>query len=133
MTKTDGAFQNHVRAFAELMIQLHREFDRDLDMVVILAVIAERHYANLMQDGMGPGVAINTLSVAQYTGIPRETVRRKVGALVTKGWVGCDARGRLAPMPQAALDLKKGTDASLVYLEAVRRMIPQAPDRSEKG
>lgn len=128
MTTTENAFQNHVRAFSELMIQLHREFDRDLDMVVILAVIAERHYANLAQGDAGPVVAINTLSVAQYSGIPRETVRRKVSVLVKKGWVVSDTRGRLKPTPQAALDLKKGTDASLVYLEAVKGIIAPTPD-----
>lgn len=37
----------------------------------------------------------NTYSVAQYLGIPPQTVRRKVQALIDMGWVEKDARGQL--------------------------------------
>ncbi len=64
---------------------------------------------------------INTLSVALYTEIPRETVRRKVGLLVKNGWLDCDALGNLSPTAQAASDLAKGTAATLAYLETLKR------------
>jgi DNA-binding IclR family transcriptional regulator len=60
--------------------------------------------------------AINALSIAEYTGIPRETVRRKVNELIQKGWVTRDDNGDLVPTPKAAQDLSQSTDATLDYL-----------------
>ena len=39
--------------------------------------------------------ACNALSISRATGIPRETVRRRVEALVKRGWVRRDGRGHL--------------------------------------
>mgnify|MGYP001015568525 CR=1 FL=1 len=39
--------------------------------------------------------ACNALSISRSTGIPRETVRRRVEALVKRGWVRRDVRGHL--------------------------------------
>lgn len=120
----------HVQAFSKLLIKLRAELGNDLDLVLIMAVIAERHYAGLA-DTSGSNSAstipaaatrtsnINTHSVALYAEIPRETVRRKVAKLVEKGWVSCDGQGNLSPAPQAASDLAKGTTATLKYLEAI--------------
>lgn len=120
----------HVQAFSKLLIKLRAELGNDLDLVLIMAVIAERHYAGLA-DTSGSNSAstipaaatrtsnINTHSVAFYAEIPRETVRRKVAKLVEKGWVSCDGQGNLSPAPQAASDLAKGTTATLKYLEAI--------------
>lgn len=121
---------SHVRAFSELLIKLRSELDNDLDLVLIMAVIAERHYAGISQTeasnsastlpaGTSPAFGINTHSVALYAEIPRETVRRKVARLVEKGWVTCDGQGNLTPAPQAASDLEKGTSATLKYLGAI--------------
>jgi hypothetical protein len=72
---------------------------RDLDTLLILLVIiqrANRHpefagleHADLIGGGASeiPSLAVNLLSIAGSTGIPRETVRRKVGRLVEIGWV----------------------------------------------
>lgn len=40
-------------------------------------------------------VKCNTYSIAQYLGIPAQTVRRKVQALIKMGWVEKDERGQL--------------------------------------
>lgn len=113
----------HVRAFSELLITLRAELGNDLDLVLIMAVIAERHYgskaANPAPTEANPTPGINTLSVAMYAEIPRETVRRKVAKLIEKGWVKCDEHGILSPTPQAASDLAKGTAATLKYLGAI--------------
>ena len=125
-------FPDHVRAFSELLIRLRSELGNDLDMVLIMAVIAERHYASLDvaagrdEVGADPALAsesfgINALSVALYADIPRETVRRKIARLVKKGWIDCDARGSLSPTAQAARDLAGGTDATLTYMHTVMR------------
>ena len=43
--------------------------------------------------------ACNAMSVSAATGIPRETVRRKVRWLVRKGWVAVGTRGQLTLVP----------------------------------
>lgn len=127
MSNRAGNFPIHVRAFSVLLIKLRHELGNDLDMVLILAVIAERYYAAIEQSqGAGPdgrpqpaeGYGINTHSVALYTEIPRETVRRKIKALVAKGWLESDANGNLMPTPLAAKDLAKGTAATLDFMRA---------------
>src|ERR1035437_8490087 len=44
----------------------------------------------------------NALSISDATGIPRETVRRKVNALIKKGWVQQNERGHLYLTPKVA-------------------------------
>lgn len=130
MGHSQDAFPVHVRAFSELLVVLRDELDNDLDQGLILAVIAERHYAALRQQARNDGAeseegaahagyGINAYSVSLYTDIPRETVRRKIKKLIAKGWLVCDAKGNLAPTGQAAKDLKKSTDATLRYIRAV--------------
>ncbi|MEN9059787.1 hypothetical protein [Ponticoccus litoralis] len=112
------AFRAHVRAFSELLIVLRRELDNDLDKGLIMAVIAERHYAAL-DKGTGASTGVNTHSVSLYSDIPRETVRRKVKDLISKGWLVSDGRGNLSPTEQAARDLGRGTAATLRFMRAV--------------
>lgn len=125
-------YSAHVRAFSELLIRLRSDLGRDLDMVLILAVIAERHYAAIDalkrpdRPAADPAAAreqcgINALSVALYAGIPRETARRKIAALIEKGWVDRDAAGALSPTARAARDLADGTAATLRYIRSVTR------------
>jgi hypothetical protein len=122
----------HVRAFTSLLIALRRDFSGDLDMLLVLAVIGDRRLSRrttpdaltYQQIGRTPvredGIAtINALSIAEYTGIPRETVRRKVNELIQKGWVTRDDNGDLVPTPKAAQDLAQSTDATLDYLGTI--------------
>ena len=131
-------FPAYVAAFSRLMIALRRELDGDLDMALILAVIGERHFARRTRpdaptyDTLGftettQTPSINALSLSQYTGIPRETARRKVAALVERGWVVSDRRGSLSPTPRAANDLRRATDEALGFIRmmtATRRTSP---------
>lgn len=136
MEKEKNGFPAHVRAFSELLIRLRAELGNDLDQVLILAIVAERHYAAKEDRAAGPKkestagsrpeeCGINTHSVALYADMPRETVRRKVKALIEKGWLTCDARGHLAPTQQAAKDLSGGTTATLTYIKAIAGPKPQ--------
>lgn len=132
MSSQSDEYAAHVRAFSELLIRLRSELGNDLDKALILAVIAERHYAAIeaLNDPDAPAAdpatarercGINALSVALYAGIPRETARRKIAALVDKGWVDCDAAGNLSPTARAARDLAEGTAATLRYIRSVTR------------
>lgn len=119
MANQSQSYPAHVRAFSELLIKLRAELGNDLDQLLILAVVAERHYAAIETAVEIDVGGINTYSVALYTDIPRETVRRKVKLLVEKGWLDCDTRGNLAPTAQAASDLKEGTAATWRYIRAI--------------
>ena len=84
---------------ANLLIAARDLFDSDLDAFLIFNIIATRTF----QDSRNAGVSLDQLSsgevsafkslhtnvrsISESTGIPRETVRRKVHALIARGWV----------------------------------------------
>lgn len=123
----------HVQEFTELLIDLRRHFDGDLDLMLILALIGSRtapasrldgvSYAEFAEKGAARadfGAApINVQSVAECSGIPRETVRRKVQKLEELGWVERQENGRVAVLQQAREALAPATEASLRYLAAI--------------
>lgn len=109
---------------------LRKEFDGDLDLLLIFAVIGERHfvrkvnpdsptYKTLGSTKVTQSPSVNAYSIAQCTDIPRETVRRKVGHLTTRGWVTCDTKGNLSPTQKAAQDLSIGTDETVRFINTV--------------
>jgi hypothetical protein len=122
----------HVAAFARLMIALRQDFDGDLDLMLVLTVIGDRWHHRLLspwdprqeRPGAPPirdaeRAAININSIAAYTGIPRETVRRKVARLVARGWVAPGPLGDLRPTDQCVRDLQPATTAAMTYIRAV--------------
>ena len=92
--------------------RLYREFDGDLSMAIVLGEIGHHNARHFVRDilprsgtdarTLGTAEVIgkasrpcNALSVAEASGIPRETVRRKVEKLVKLGFVTRDAQGGL--------------------------------------
>jgi CRP-like cAMP-binding protein len=84
--------------FLDYLKELHREFDGDLALVIVLAEIAHHSSSGVFQPGKGKGSAFqpndaeplpscSAYSLASATGLPRETVRRKIARLVALGWV----------------------------------------------
>lgn len=90
--------------------RLYREFDGDLTMCIVLGEIA--HYnaryfmrellprsgtdaKSLATDAVLDEVVrrCNALSIAEASGIPRETVRRKLDKLERIGWIARDGKG----------------------------------------
>ncbi len=51
-------------------------------------------------------IGASTLSVSIATGIPRETVRRKIDKLVDLGWVERRENGHLFLLPKVGVDLR---------------------------
>lgn len=122
----------HLAGFTRLLIQLRTRFDGDLDLLLVLAVIGDRTRPenwtaeSLTYRQMTNGseddhlqYPINIQSVSDYSGIPRETVRRKVMILQRKGWVTRGPSGCLAVSRTAAGDLEDATNDSIAYLEAL--------------
>ncbi|THD82437.1 hypothetical protein E7811_15455 [Aliigemmobacter aestuarii] len=135
----------HIVGFTRLLVHLRTRFDGDLDLALILAVIGsrtqmERWKQELAELGqltirLGPDGAqlpINIQSVADYTGIPRETVRRKVAILQDRGWVTRDADGHLSIASSAASDLEDSTGETIAYLAALLKSFEVA-QAVEKG
>ncbi|WP_413720273.1 helix-turn-helix domain-containing protein [Silicimonas sp. MF1-12-2] len=135
----------HLAAFTRLLSKLRARFDDDLDLLLIMAVIGERTrpenwapelltYRQLTNasDDLNLQLPINIQSLADYTGIPRETVRRKVSILEQKGWIARDSNGRLSVSRTASLDLEDATRDSLIYLDALREVF-QSQNGEEQG
>jgi DNA-binding IclR family transcriptional regulator len=62
---------------------------------------------------------INLQSIADYSGIPRETVRRKLRDLERLGWIIRRDKGYLIATAKAAQDLAPATEATQRYLLTV--------------
>lgn len=88
-----------VSPFLHLLQTLREACGGDLEMNIILLAISERTIAHpdfrnlTTAQRMKPDAppfptrGVNIRSIADSTGIPRETVRRKVATLERKGWV----------------------------------------------
>jgi predicted transcriptional regulator len=122
--------------FIRLLIQLREAFDDDIDLMIVLAAIGERTRPESWQPEpityrqitrrKGEEylqMPINMQSVSDFTGIPRETVRRKIQFLEKKGWVKRDADGRLTISGTAAVELEKSTIHSIEYLAAISNAV----------
>jgi hypothetical protein len=89
-----------VEFFVEHLCDLSLAFRGDLQQMIVLAVVGQvRLYANNAARAAGEDVlsiddsrlTITASRIADVTGIPRETVRRKLLALERKGWISRDA------------------------------------------
>jgi hypothetical protein len=125
----------HNRAFINLIIECRRLFDGDLDQMLILAVIGDRalvskrvsglDYEQFVSGERGTGRAhrINTQSIAESTGIPRETVRRKIRLLVKRDWLERCEDGTWRVTEKAVADLAPATKATFDYLVTIGRAL----------
>ncbi len=128
----------HVGSLTAFLIECRAAFDGDLDMMLVLAVIGDRTFSqrhadpNLDFDGfqraevMTPTEDINIRSIAEFSSIPRETVRRKVTQLVEKGWVERNADGFLRATQKAKQDLEPLTQTSIRYIARMMNVLRQS-------
>ena len=136
--RLDSFWPDHTTGFTRLLIVLRREFGGDLDALLILGAVATGSRGEgwrdiLLSDGRGRGnthSATNTQSIAHVTGIPRESVRRKLARLEAKEWVRRDGSGNWLPTARAADDLRPATRATITYLRTVlaAALAAAAPD-----
>ncbi|RTL86596.1 MAG: MarR family transcriptional regulator [Hyphomicrobiales bacterium] len=74
-----------VQFFAEHLSDASKAFDGDLQEMLVLAVIGQ---VALQADGQGRGNAsISASRLSDVTGVPRQTVRRKLESLKDRGWI----------------------------------------------
>lgn len=109
-TELMDLLRSHSRAIAydlaeplsRFMTNARETFDGDLDKALIMCVVSlrsSRHPTFLASDdpelavrAAMPGYGTNVRSIADSTGMPRETVRRKVQHLIDCGWIVRDGR-----------------------------------------
>jgi PAS domain S-box-containing protein len=103
------------------LLAARKAADGDLELIIILLMIAIRAVAHpdfkklsmperLEEVAVFPSLGVNTSSIAHSSGIPLETVRRKVERLVQQGWIV--RRGRdLHFTAKAFRELKSVRDA----------------------
>jgi hypothetical protein len=107
------------RFMVEHLARVHRQFDGDLSMALVLGTIgqynATRFFEQVVARSDEPPQALyerrehephlrpcNASSVSASTGIPRETVRRKIKRLVEQGFVTQVGRDKLYVTRKAA-------------------------------
>ena len=126
VARLDRLWPVHNAALARLLVVLRRLFDGDLDTMLVLLTLAvgvesddwpEALLAELR--GASRHRPTNTQSIADATGIPRESVRRKLAALQSKGWVTRNDGGAWELTPRTLEDLRPGTRETVSYLRAV--------------
>ena len=115
---SDDAFDRHYLALTfevgcfmlEHLRNVYREFDGDIVMCMVLGEVGQHNAAHFMREilprsgkdakELATDAVIdasirrcNALSIAEASGIPRETVRRKLAKLERLGWISRDAGG----------------------------------------
>jgi hypothetical protein len=83
---------HYVQFLTEHLVDCAAAFGGDLDSVLIIAVLGQRRLEIDRDDPGGPQpdvarMAMSALRISDVSGIPRETVRRKLEGLRQKGWI----------------------------------------------
>jgi hypothetical protein len=82
---------HYVQFLTEHLADCSAAFGGDLDSVLILAILGQRRLEVMRAETDRPSEphrdAMSVLRIADVSGIPRETVRRKLEGLRGKGWV----------------------------------------------
>lgn len=77
-----------VQFMSEHLVDCARAFDGDLAQMLVLAIIGQSHlHAVRAQLGAPVAYGISALRIADVTGLPRETTRRKLAKLEQRGWI----------------------------------------------
>lgn len=109
--------------------------DNDFEAMVIWGVLAHQGVAHLMPPGLLPSAVLNERGrlgekevvikplrlrdIAEITGIPRETARRKLALLAEKHFVQKVAQGWVVSVERLEPDLRDFTRESVIRLLAV--------------
>ena len=134
MTRTSGRFCSQpVILLMQLLIECRKYFEGDIDLFLVFCIIDERTHSvsherpdldfnvrntSKTVDFQRRGISLNSLT--HYSGIPRETVRRKIGFLIEKGWV-VRVEGNLIVTTQRAKErLGLLTLSSLTFLTRLK-------------
>lgn len=134
----------HSELLTRHLIECRKACDGDLDLFLVMAIIGERSLSEgnapdtmtREQFATGtvsdiPALPINLQSIADYSGIPRETVRRKLDILLEKGWIERDSRKLVSATDTARDSLLTLTAGTVRYLQGVAGVIERFRDPPE--
>lgn len=126
LDRYDKIYPMYRLAFARLLVTLRRDFDGDLDaMLVLLTLSLGTDREGWAQALLGNHVAAtqkgitNTQSIALASGIPRESVRRKLDAIEKRGWIARDENRNWAPTSGASKDLRASSQETISFIRAI--------------
>ncbi len=119
---------SHLENFTWFLIQCRRYLNGDLDRLLIFCVISDRNLAakNMLVDlghGRSAEKPLNLQAIADCSGLPRETARRKLQDLTALGWVERDERGNFRTTAKAATDLAPLTKLGIQYLARMKDIL----------
>jgi hypothetical protein len=141
----------HVSNLTRFLISCRKAFGGDIDMFLVLAVIGDRTFSQRHADqgldyeafrdrrgGKTLSLDINLRSIADFSGIPRETVRRKINQLLKLGWVAKQHDGSLLATSKAKTDLEPLTLASIQYISGMMQLFTEtfgteAPAKNQRS
>ena len=113
-------------AFARLLVILRRDFDGDLDAMLVLLTLSlgtdREGWAQALLENHQVSTQkrlTNTQSIALASGIPRETVRRKLEAMETRGWISRDEKGNWTPTSAASKDLRGSSQETISFIRTL--------------
>lgn len=127
------------------LLRVYQAFGGDIIQAIVLGAIAHHNVAHLSRQQAFDGIQIkniikklgeeavlapcNAFSVSQSTGIPRETVRRKITSLVAKNWIKRDTKGQVFITDLPAIEFQQ-FNFELVneFLDTARQIL----DRCQK-
>ena len=123
-------------ALARLLVTLRRDFDGDLDAMLVLLTLSlgtdRKDWAEALLGNLEPSAQVrltNTQSIALASGIPRETVRRKLETMQARGWIERDGKGNWSPAPGAVADLRASSQETVSFIRALAAAIIAADTR----
>lgn len=125
------------------LARIREAFDGDILAAIVLGEVAHHNLRRVPGIGSLPLEEVNATltggdqveltnaySISAATGIPYETTRRRVAALVERGWLLRFPNGELSLAPAARQDLGAVTAATIEdFLETARRALVSASSR----
>lgn len=127
------------RCVIDQMLRSSRRFGGDYERLILWGVLAHLNVAPLMPPGSPPSAvldargsvpgaadrlhAVRASDLAQITGIPRETVRRKLRSLERDGWIVQETTGWAISIGTTETELRDFTMQSIRnFLQAAQAM-----------
>lgn len=145
ITRLDLYFS--VRQFTRTMRNFAELFERDYDMVMIFFIVAESCFQSIIPLG-GAGadpesieriyldstsLGVSLFTIGEASGIPRETVRRKVKTLMDKGYLATFEKTKSIYVPLRALMTPEMLEAFKKYASEIDQFVRTAQYYSKEA
>ena len=135
------------------MRSIYREFGGDMLLNIVLGEIGSRnvsYFFDAEKDAQSSAEVLtdvsehqrllrpcNALSISDATGIPRETVRRKIDMLIKKGWVYKNEKGHIYLTPEVAQHFEQflytSIEALLPSARSLIEVLSKLPPPASQG